>query len=57
MYLSMASNTKRKFLFKCDDCELLLSVEFEEEEDLEKVQDNKMILECPCGGHCNVLRD
>lgn len=49
---------KRKFLFKCDECEMILSVEFEDEEDLEKVQDDKMILECPCGGgHCIVLRD
>lgn len=53
MYL----DKKRKFLFKCDECEMILSVEFEEEEDLEKVQDDKMILECPCGGHCKVLRD
>jgi len=49
--------TKRKFLFKCEDCALILSVDFEEEDELEKVQDNKMILECPCGGRCVVLRD
>jgi len=48
---------KRKFLFKCDECSMILSVEFDEEEDLQKVQDDKMVLECPCGGHCNVLRD
>lgn len=48
---------KRKFLFKCDNCEMILSVEFEEEEDLEKVQEGKMILECPCSGQCKVLLD
>jgi len=53
----MFSSSKRKFLFKCDTCELILSVEFDEPEDLEKVQDDKIILECPCGGHCNILRD
>lgn len=48
---------KQKFLFRCEDCLMVLSVEFEEEEDLKKVQEDKMTLECPCGGHCKVLRD
>lgn len=47
---------KRKFLFKCEDCETILSVEFEDE-DIKKVQEDKMFLECPCGGQCKVLRD
>ena len=53
----MFSNTKIKFLFRCDDCQMILSVEFEDKEDLDKVQEDKMILECPCNGHCIVLRD
>ena len=53
----MLNTAKREFLFKCEDCAMILSVEFEEEEDLQKVQDNKMILECPCEGKCKVLRD
>ena len=48
---------KRKFLFKCEDCAMILSVEFEDQEDLDKVQDDRMVLECPCGGQCKVLRD
>lgn len=48
---------KQKFLFKCDDCEMVLSVEFEEDEDLDKVREDKMVLECPCGSECKVLRD
>jgi len=50
-------NTKRKFLFKCEDCAMILSVDFEDEADIKKVDDDKMILECPCGGNCTVLRD
>lgn len=49
--------TKRKFLFKCNDCSMILSVDLDEEDDLEKVQEDKMTLECPCGGQCVVLRD
>lgn len=53
----MLSVTKRKFLFKCDECSMILSVEFDDKEDLEKVMEDEMILECPCGGHCFILRD
>jgi hypothetical protein len=53
----MFNDLKRKFLFKCDDCAMLLSVDFEEPEDLQKVQEDKMILQCPCEGQCRVLRD
>jgi len=53
----MFNDPKRSFLFKCEDCGMILSVSFEEEEDLQKVQDSKMILQCPCEGHCKVLRD
>lgn len=53
----MFNDPKRKFLFKCEDCEMILSVDFEEKEDIQKIQDNEMVLECPCGGHCKVLRD
>ena len=45
------------FLFRCEDCESILSLDIEEPEDLEKVRDNKMVVECPCGGKCYVLRD
>jgi hypothetical protein len=48
---------KQTFLFKCDTCEAIISVDFEEEEDLEDVNNNKVILECPCGGRCKVLRN
>ncbi len=47
----------RKFLFKCEECETILSVEFDDEDDIKKVQEDKVDLECPCGGYCKVLRD
>jgi len=53
----MFSDTKRKFLFKCEECAMILSVEFEDPEDLQSIQDDKIELECPCGAHCKVLRD
>jgi hypothetical protein len=53
----MFYESKRKYLFKCDECEMILSVDLEDEDDLERVQDDKMVLECLCGGHCKVLRD
>jgi hypothetical protein len=53
----MFNDPKRKYLFKCEDCKMILSVDFEEPEDLQKINENKMILECPCGGRCLVLRD
>lgn len=36
---------------------MILSVEIEDKEDLEKVHENKVFIECPCGGRCEVLRD
>lgn len=47
----------RKFLFKCEECKIILSAEFDDEDDIKKVQENKVDLECPCGGYCKVLRD
>jgi hypothetical protein len=50
-------SAKRKFLFRCDKCGTILSVEFEDEEDIKRVQEDKIVLECPCGDYCSVLRD
>ena len=48
---------KRKFLFRCNDCGLILDIDFDDPEDLKKVQENKIELECPCGALCKVLRN
>jgi hypothetical protein len=53
MYLE----TKQKFLFKCEECNMILSVELEEDDDVEKAQKGTMKLECPCGGCCNCLKN
>lgn len=53
----MNSDKKRKFLFKCEDCQMILSVDLEEEKDLEEVQEDKMVLHCPCEGKCYVMRN
>ncbi len=53
----MLSDTKRKFLFKCEDCNMIISAEFEDPEDFENIQEDKVELECPCGSRCKVLRD
>jgi len=46
-----------KFLFKCADCSNIFSVNLDDIEDIQKVRDDQMDLECSCGGKCNVLRD
>jgi hypothetical protein len=54
----MFDNTsKRTFLFRCEDCGMIVSIILEEEIDLEDVQEDKIVLECPCEGRCKVLRD
>ena len=47
----------RKFLFKCNDCEMIVSVSFDNKEDLDKVQEGEMVLECVCEGRSTVLLD
>jgi len=46
-----------KFLFKCDECDMIVSIELEDEEDLIKVHEDLFVLECPCGSKSHVLRD
>lgn len=53
----MFSTRKQKFLFKCEDCAMILSADFDDEEDLEKIQEDSIELECPCGGRCRILHN
>lgn len=46
----------RSFLFRCGDCSLVLSVDSFDEEDINKVNEGSMVLECPCGGHCHAMK-
>lgn len=49
--------TKRKFLFKCDECETIINIELDDEDDLKKINNNEIVLECSCGGQCEILKD
>jgi hypothetical protein len=54
----MFSELISHFLFRCNDCNTIYDLELEEPEDLEKVRDGKMELDCAgCNGKCSVLRD
>jgi hypothetical protein len=53
----MFDHQKQKFLFKCEDCQMIVSVDLEEEEDLKRLHEDIFFLECPCGGRSCVLRD
>lgn len=47
----------RHFLFKCEECDMILSVDFEEEEDIDNATNNRIVIECTCGGKSRVLLD
>lgn len=53
----MFMDKARLFLFICKTCETILSVRFEKDEQIKKVQQNRMVVDCPCGGICRVLFD
>lgn len=53
----MLFSKKNNFLFECDTCKMILSVDLEEEKDIQEYKDDKVLLECPCGGLCLPLRD
>lgn len=53
----MFSESKIKFLFKCKECNLIVSISLDDEVDIEKVREDETELECPCGGKCVALRD
>jgi hypothetical protein len=53
----MFFDKKVKCLFKCDTCDTILSTEFEDPKELENLREDKILLECPCGGICCPLRD
>lgn len=53
----MLFDTNIHVLFRCDTCGTIVSVDFEDSEDIEKLNEDKIILECPCGGTSEVLRN
>lgn len=54
----MFLNMERKFFFRCKECYMVLSAEFKEQEQIQKIEEDELVLECPCGeGYCELLRD
>lgn len=54
----MFDDSKRVFLFRCEECKTILSIELDKEEDIEKALSGKMYIECPCEeGICEILLD
>ena len=53
----MLWSKKEKHLFKCDTCSAILLLEFEEQKEIEELREDKILLECPCGGICLPLRN
>lgn len=53
----MSFKTKQEFLFKCNKCSLIVSVEYDEEEDLDRARNDEIVLICPCEGECKILRN
>ena len=53
----MFDDKLRKFTFRCDTCFEIMASEFEDEKDVSDVIEDKLWLECPCGGKALLLRD
>jgi hypothetical protein len=53
----MIFSDKRFFLFKCDNCDAILDINLDEVEDIETYHEDKLKVECSCGGNCQPLRD
>lgn len=47
----------RKFLFKCDYCEMIVSIELTDQKDIDDVNDDLFKFKCDCGGSSAPLRD
>lgn len=53
----MECQKKQKHLFKCDTCATILLLQLEDPEEIQDVREDKILLECPCGGICLPLRN
>lgn len=56
-YIVMLFDKSKHVLFKCDECGMIVSVDFDNKEDIEKLNEDKIILECGCGGTSTILRN
>ena len=53
----MFDEKKHKFLFKCQDCGMIVAVELEDEQDIENAYKDEFCLECVCEGKSKPLRN
>jgi len=53
----MFSEKKRTALVICEECKMILTVDLETDEDIEKMNNDELELDCVCGGNCTALRD
>lgn len=53
----MFDNKPRRFTFRCDACKEILCSEFDDEQDIQEIVEDKLWLECECGGKAKLLRD
>ena len=53
----MFFDKSQKFLFRCEDCDTVLEAKFEEQKDIDGVNENEINIECPCKGIAKVIRN
>lgn len=53
----MIFNQNKQTIFRCVDCQTIVFVEFDNEEDIKKLNENKIVLKCACGGESIILRN
>ncbi len=53
--MSFFNDIKRKFNFRCIECRAIFSIEFEDEKDIEEVQEGILSFECQCGSKSELL--
>lgn len=49
--------TARRFLFKCEECAMMVEIALTEKDEINQVLENEMELECPCKGISSVQLD
>lgn len=48
---------KRKFIFRCLDCQMIIAIDFDDEKEIEDVLNNELRFECLCKGMNELLLD
>jgi hypothetical protein len=57
MDFSYSSFNKRKFLFRCLDCQMIIAIDFEDEKEIEDILNGELKFECLCQGMNELLLD